>query len=125
MLKQLMWVFIGGGTGSMCRFLISRYALTFWKNPFPLGTFVVNMTGCLLIGLVVGWAQKHPSVSQHLSLLLVTGFCGGFTTFSSFANENFLLIKNQQALYFLAYTSLSVLVGFLAVGVGWWLTEKF
>ena len=86
-MKNFLLVFIGGGFGSGLRYLISNL-MNQYSKVLPFGTFTVNMIGCLLIGLVLGFAQKENVLSTNQTLLLATGFCGGFTTFSAFANEN-------------------------------------
>lgn len=106
-----------------------RYAIGVWmadsKFGIPLGTFTVNIVGSLIIGFVLGWALKNPSSTPALVLLLATGFCGGFTTFSAFAFENYELLKNGNYLFFGMYTSLSLIVGIIAVLIGIWLTRLF
>ena len=86
-MRQLFFVFIGGGLGSVLRYIISRY-LNQTGSGFPLGTFTANILGSLLIGIIIGLAAKNNTLSQNQTLLLATGFCGGFTTFSTFAYEN-------------------------------------
>ena len=83
MVRNLLLVALGGGLGSVCRYLVSRMV----ESSFPWGTFAVNILGSLLIGLLVALVGKGI-VSNEIKLLLVTGFCGGFTTFSTFANES-------------------------------------
>ncbi len=94
-MKNFLLVFIGGGFGSGLRYLIGKY-LNSSLGSFPIGTFTVNILGSLLIGLILGYAAKENSLSQNQVLLLATGFCGGFTTFSAFAHENFQLLKNRR-----------------------------
>jgi CrcB protein len=123
-MKQFLLVFLGGGLGSMLRYAIGSW-MAHSKAGVPLGTMTVNVVGSLLIGLVLGWALKFPSTSPTLVLLLATGFCGGFTTFSAFAFENYELLKNGNYLYFGMYTGLSLALGILAVLIGIWLTRYF
>ncbi|MCV6628365.1 MAG: fluoride efflux transporter CrcB [Flavobacteriaceae bacterium] len=123
-MKHLLLVFIGGGFGSACRFLLSKWIQQQHQHPFPIGTFTVNFTGSLLIGFLFGISAKYSNWNQQYMLLLVTGFCGGFTTFSSFAYEKIELLKNQQFIWFAAYLILSITIGLLAVWLGIWLSKQ-
>ena len=122
-MKSFILVFVGGGLGSGLRYLISN-AMNQYSKVLPFGTFAVNMIGCLLIGLVLGYAQKENTLTSNQTLLLATGFCGGFTTFSAFANENLELIKNGEIFNFSAYTIGSVLIGILAVFIGYYIISN-
>ena len=107
---------------------IGTYIITITINQYskvlPFGTFTVNMLGCLLIGMILGYAQKENTLSSNQTLLLATGFCGGFTTFSAFANENLELIKNGEIFNLSLYTIGSVLIGILAVFTGYYLLSN-
>jgi fluoride exporter len=92
MLQNYILVFVGGGLGSICRFAVGRWLN--YNSTFPLGTFVANVFGCFLIGCIIAYLQKNSHNSTEWTLLLATGFCGGFTTFSTFAYENNLLLKS-------------------------------
>ncbi|MBK1439490.1 fluoride efflux transporter CrcB [Parapedobacter sp. ISTM3] len=118
MFKQLIAVGIGGAVGSMLRFLVSVLTSRWAQGAFPIATLLVNLSGCFLIGLLAGTFSQPPYANSSLRLLLITGFCGGYTTFSAFANENLLLIEQQQTLAAVAYTLLSVLLGIALVWVG-------
>ncbi len=118
MVKQLFLIGLGGGIGSIFRFLTSLLTAKYYSNVFPLATFIVNIIGCFLIGLIIGALSHHTEVSPSWKLLLVTGFCGGYTTFSAFAFENFTLIQNNNHLVFLLYLGLSIFIGILAVWLG-------
>jgi len=122
-MKSFLLVFLGGGLGSGLRYLVS-IAMNQYSKVLPYGTFIVNMLGCLLIGLILGYAQKENTLTSNQTLLLATGFCGGFTTFSAFANENLELIKNGELFNFSVYTIGSVLIGILAVYIGFYLTNR-
>ena len=122
-MKSFLLVFLGGGLGSGLRYLVT-IAMNQYSKVLPFGTFAVNMIGCLFIGLVLGYAQKENTLTSNQTLLLATGFCGGFTTFSAFANENFELIKNGEIFNFSAYTIGSVLVGILAVFIGFYFSKN-
>ena len=122
-MKSFLLVFLGGGLGSGLRYLVT-ITMNQYSKVFLFGTFTVNMLGCLLIGLILGYAQKENTLTSNQTLLLATGFCGGFTTFSAFANENLELIKNGELFNFSVYTIGSVLIGILAVFIGFYLTNR-
>ena len=121
-MRQLFLVFIGGGFGSVLRYIISRY-LNNSESNFPLGTFTANILGSLLIGIIIGFAAKNNTLTQNQTLLLATGFCGGFTTFSTFAYENHVLFKSGDFTSFALYTFASFIIAFLAVFAGMYLSR--
>ena len=122
-MKGFLLVFLGGGLGSGLRYLVT-IALNQYSKVLPFGTFTVNILGCLLIGLILGYAQKDNTITSNQTLLLVTGFCGGFTTFSAFANENLELIKNGEIFDFSMYSISSIVVGIVAVFVGLYFSKN-
>ena len=122
-MKSFLLVFLGGGLGSALRYLVAS-VMNQYSKVLPFGTFTVNMLGCLLIGMILGYAQRENTLTSNQTLLLATGFCGGFTTFSAFANENLELIKNGEIFNFSVYTIGSILVGVLAVFIGFYLTNR-
>jgi len=121
-MKQLLLVFFGGGVGSMLRFLISKNFNSYFQH-FFLGTFLVNSIGCLLIGILLGFSFKSAYLTQNQILLLSTGFCGGFTTFSTFAYEKHTLLKAGELMHFSMYTIASIVVGVVAVALGLWISK--
>ncbi len=121
-MKPILLVFLGGGAGSALRFIISRIFNPYFQY-FFLGTFLANVLGCLLIGFVMGLSFKGNYLSHQQTLLLTTGFCGGFTTFSAFAFEKYELLNNGALLQFALYLLSSVITGILAVALGIWLAK--
>ena len=122
-MTSFLLVFLGGGLGCATRYLVTS-AINQCSKVLPFGTFTVNIIGCLLIGMILGYAQRENTLTSNQTLLLATGFCGGFTTFSAFANENLELIKNGEIFNFSVYTIGSILVGVLAVFIGFYLTNR-
>ena len=118
-MKSFLLVFLGGGIGSSCRFLISNILNYNFKSFHYLGTFSVNIIGCILIGIVMGFLQKENNFNQNYLLLFSSGFCGGFTTFSAFANENLDLIKSGNFSVFFSYVISSVIFGIVAAYLGY------
>ncbi|PKG51501.1 MULTISPECIES: fluoride efflux transporter CrcB [Olleya] len=123
-MKQLVLVFVGGGFGSVLRYIIGK-ALNNTENGIPYGTFLANILGSLLIGIILGLALKNNTLNNNQTLLLATGFCGGFTTFSTFAYENHLFLKSGDFTSFALYTITSFILGFLAVFFGMWVAKQF
>ena len=122
-MKSFILVFLGGGLGSGLRYLVA-IAMNQYSKVLPFGTFIVNMIGCLLIGLVLGYAQKENTLTSNQTLLLATGFCGGFTTFSAFASENLELIRNGELFNFSIYAIGSVFLGIVLILIGYLLVNK-
>lgn len=116
-MKQALLVFVGGGFGSVARYFLGKW-LNNLETSIPYGTMLSNVLGSFLIGLFLGYLSKSGNVSQTQTLLLATGFCGGFTTFSTFAYENHIFLKNGDYFSFLPYTLGSLILGFLAVFLG-------
>jgi CrcB protein len=121
-MKEIAIVFIGGGFGSALRFGVGKLFILSMSK-FPMATFLVNIIGCFLIGLLLAYFSK--SENSFYKLLLVTGFCGGFTTFSTFSNETILLLKNNQITLALVYIISSLLLGLIATFIGYLLMNKF
>lgn len=121
--RILLLVGAGGFLGSIARYLIAIWLTERFPSAFPYGTFAANILGCLLIGIIFGLGERFEWLSPDLRLFLATGFCGGFTTFSSFTLENINLLQNSNYLTFTIYAIGSFAVGLLAVFGGISLTK--
>ena len=124
MVKSILIAGLGGFIGTILRYMVSRLIQTNSLGLFPWATFTVNIAGCLLIGLFYGISEKGNLMPPNLRLFLTVGICGGFTTFSSFSNDAFLLIQDKEWLRVSLYTSLSFFLGLVAVYLGK-VTSKF
>ena len=113
-MKTLFIIGLGGAVGSIARYLMQVYIARYVTVTFPLGTFAVNMIGCFLIGLLYGMSNKYAWMTMEWRLLLITGLCGGFTTFSSYSYESIHLFKQGNYTYFILYVIFSVALGLLA-----------
>lgn len=122
LIKSIILVGLGGGIGSILRYLTSFVCNKYLPSQFPWGTFIVNILGCLLIGILLGLLSRNNS-SQDLKLLFITGFCGGYTTFSAFAAENITLIQSNHLAIAILYIAASILAGLLAVWAGLYLVK--
>ena len=117
-MKSWLLIGIGSCAGGVMRYGVSRLLAGCSFFSMPLGTFCVNVVGCLLLGVFYGLLDRSTLFTEEMRLLFVVGFCGSFTTFSSFIHENFLLVRQTDLAGFLLYVSLSVAAGLLAVHVG-------
>ena len=118
MFKTIFIVGTGGFFGSVARYLTQVYVEKLFHTTFPLGTFIANMLGCFIIGTAFAFAEKGNLMSPEWRIFLTVGFCGGFTTFSSFAYNNFSFLKDQTLWPFFLNIGLSVIVGIFAVYLG-------
>ena len=123
-MKSLLIVALGGAAGSMLRYLCQLGIKNQFPTTFPLGTFLVNVSGCFLIGLFYGIAGRYAWLNQEWRLLLITGVCGGYTTFSSYSFEAIDLLRQGNYGNFAAYVGLSVLLGLGAVFGGIALVQR-
>ncbi len=118
MIKHVLLVGLGGGLGSMARYLFQRWLTALYPHHFPWGTFAVNITGCFLIGLLWGLSFKSFDANENWKLFLMAGICGGFTTFSAFTLEGIGLMRENKMLLFFLYIAGSVMLGLLATFIG-------
>jgi CrcB protein len=123
MLRNILLVGLGGFIGSIARYLVSHLNLSVDFFSIPIGTLTVNVAGSYIIGFLTGISEKSDLLTAEYRLFLMVGICGGFTTFSSFANENLMLMHQGQVLPVLLYTGLSIFLGFLAVYFGYLTTN--
>lgn len=123
MATNIMMIGIGGAIGSILRYLTWWYVTKHLNHTYPWGTFVVNIVGCLLVGILIGSFERSLSPNPNLRFLLITGFCGGYTTFSAFASENVNLFQSGNTFTAFAYIAFSVLISILAVWTGTLLTR--
>jgi len=125
MFKTILHIAIGGALGSVLRYLTTVFVNKYWSNNFPLATFIANILGCFLIGFLIGIVEKHNLANSNLKWLLITGFCGGYTTFSAFGYENYSLFQSNNSLLAFIYIGLSILIGLFAVWFGLFITKSF
>lgn len=117
MWKLMLLAGAGGFVGTCCRFLFNRF-FSLFTFTFPYATFIVNILGCFIFGLLFGLLNKNGVVPPKLYSLLMVGFCGGFTTFSTFSFESYSLGINGYSFLSLFYILMSVLVGLFALWIG-------
>jgi fluoride exporter len=116
--KNVLLVALGGSVGCVARFLCQKWVSDWHAHPFPWATFGINIVGSFLIGLFYSLSEKGQWLTPEWRILLTTGFCGGFTTFSTFAFENISLLKNGDLAWFLLYSIGSVVLGIVACYLG-------
>lgn len=124
MLKMFFITGAGGFLGSGLRYLSQRLIAHYLPVTFPYGTFIVNIVGCFLIGIIFAMTDKTKLMSPDMRMFLAVGFCGGFTTFSSFTLDSFGLLRDGQYLYFSIYIFASVAIGILATIAGVWFIKS-
>jgi len=119
---NLLAVAIGGALGAAARYLLSAFVLRVSGTLFPLGTFVVNVIGCLVFGAIAGVTTQRVQMTPALRLFLLTGILGGFTTFSSYAFESFVLVRDGQMLWATINVAGQVIAGLVGMWAGYVIT---
>lgn len=117
-IKNIIFVLLGSALGGASRFIATEIVKQKTSFKFPLGTFLVNLIGCFIMGIVLGYISRSTEDTNNIKLLLITGFCGGFTTFSAFAAENLNLLKTGNQTTAIAYIALSIVLGIFATFLG-------
>jgi len=117
-LMKCVYVFIGGGIGSASRFLTARFFTNFFNTTFPLGVTVVNLAGCFFIGLLLPHLSKGEGNTYFAYLLIIVGFLGGFTTFSSFGSDFMTLFQNKELMKAFAFFLINNILGIALVFLG-------
>ena len=125
MLKTLLIVGVGSFTGGVLRYLVSKLLQNIGSQTFPISTLWVNLIRCFAIGLFYGLFERNNLMNTDVRLFLTVGLCGGFTTFSTFINESYQLLKEDNFLYLFAYTSFSLLGGLLVLYLGYTIIKMF
>ncbi len=123
MISSLLIVGVGSFIGGAIRYLLSVFMKNLCGQGFPWGTLSVNLLGCFLFGIVFAIFSKSSSTDSTLYLLLTTGICGGFTTFSTFANESIQMLQQGNIFGFIAYVATSVIAGLALIALGYWIVK--
>ncbi|MBV6455136.1 MAG: putative fluoride ion transporter CrcB [Bacteroidetes bacterium ADurb.Bin141] len=122
---QYILVFVGGGLGSITRFGIGNLSTRFFGTTFPYGTLISNLLSAFIIGALVALAFEVSRISDQTRLLLITGFCGGFSTFSAFTSETFMLLRNHQATAAIINILISIIGSLIFFWAGWKIIIEF
>ncbi len=122
-MRTLLLIGLGGGIGSIFRYVTTVLIEKYYASIFPLATFLVNISGCLIIGITMGWLEKYQLMNSNIKWFLVTGFCGGFTTFSAFGYENIRMLQNGNIGMAFLYTGGSIILGLGSVWLGFCLVK--
>jgi fluoride exporter len=118
-MKNVIYVGLGGFLGSSARYLIQKFFAENTQNLFPFSTLIINIIGCFLIGLIIGYSDKTNIFTNEMRLFLTVGICGGFTTFSTFSNDSLQLLRSGNLVYFFLYIIASVTICLLFTYLGY------
>ncbi len=122
---NVLWVGLGGFVGASCRYWVGSWIQQLFNTMWlPTGTMIVNLLGCLLIGMLGRWGEAQQWLNEQMRFLLITGVLGGFTTFSSFGYETLNLLRHRQIGWALLYVGGSIVFGLLAVWFGYNLASQ-
>jgi CrcB protein len=122
--RVVLLIGIGSFLGGICRYYSQQVVSKFFPSPLPYGTLAVNIVGCFLIGLIFGLSDRGNILNSEWRLFLTTGFCGGFTTFSTFSYESINLLRDGEFFMLALYVVLSILVGFASTYLGLLITKS-
>lgn len=118
MIKLMLIAGAGGFAGTCCRFLTGWLCGRLFDSRFPIGTLAANIAGCFIAGILFGLAEKGGALNSRQTALLITGFCGGFTTYSAFANDIFTLGAKGDWIASCLYLAISVILGIIMIWAG-------
>src|SRR5262245_16584442 len=118
-------VAVGGAVGSVSRYLMTKWFSNHASSTMPFGTIAVNLLGCFVIGLIAGHGETHKFLTPNARGFLIVGILGGFTTFSAFGNDTFILFRNEQVGWALLNVGIQVVIGILTVAVGYLVAKAF
>lgn len=122
-MRTLIFIGLGGMLGSIARYLTGIFFNRFFSDPLPVGTLVVNIVGTFLIGIIIGMGERFRWFTEPWHFFLAVGFCGSFTTYSTFAFENYTLIKQGHFAAMALYIIVSLIAGVLLAWGGYVLSK--
>lgn len=125
MIKTLLFIGFGSFLGGISRYLLSKFVQETILRAYPWGTLAVNLLGCFALGLFCGMMERGNFMNLNLRMFFMVGFCGSFTTYSTFMNENFQLLRDGNIIPFLSYLAFSLLGGFLFLGAGYLIAKLY
>ncbi len=124
-MNYFLMIFIGGGAGSLVRYYLGRLIALYYPTAFPIGTFGVNVIACFVLGLILGMANQKQILSESSKMFWAVGFCGGFSTFSTFSAETVSLLQVGLSVTAMLYVILSVVICLVAFFAGQFVAQQF